>query len=109
MKWFRCLIHGQNFPGALIDRPGSVGFLTTRYVQADAPEGAEMLALAELKNDRSLELPESCKTSFEESKEAKVFFEQIAEVEQPGVSAGFTWYSVDENLQGNDVKIREVK
>ena len=37
MAWFRLFIAGENFPGALVNRPGErMGFYTTRVVEAES-------------------------------------------------------------------------
>lgn len=44
--WFRCFIEGKHFPGVLLNEKGTVGFYTTRFVQAESPEQAELEAVA---------------------------------------------------------------
>ena len=91
MKWYRCFIEGENFPGVLANTEELIGFYTTRFVEASTPEEAEMTALANLKNEESLQLPEGIAPP----KNAKVHFEEIEEVSQsdvPEINAGFTFY-----------------
>jgi hypothetical protein len=91
MKWFRCLIEGENFPGVLANSDELIGFYTTRFVEAETAEEAEMKALANLKNEESLQLPEGVVPP----SNAKVYFEEIEEVmesEVPEVNAGFSFY-----------------
>jgi hypothetical protein len=92
VPWFRCFIHGENFPGALIGGADPVGFYTTRFVEADDPEAAELAGLAMLRADPHLAPP----PDFTPTGEAKVFFERIEEIppeDVPAVQAGFTWYA----------------
>ena len=48
MAWFRCFIHGENFPGELIGSAVPVGFYVIRFVEADDAAEAETLALRAL-------------------------------------------------------------
>ena len=94
MPWFKCFIHGKNFPGELIGEKQEVGFYTTRFIEAPDSESAEMLALEKLKGERKLELPEGCTPT----ERTMVFFEEIVEVtadEVPEIQAGFSWYVED--------------
>lgn len=76
MKWFRCLIEGENFPGELANTKELIGFYTTRFVEANTPEEAEMKALDNLKSEESFQLPEGVRPP----ENAKVYFEEIEEV-----------------------------
>jgi hypothetical protein len=58
MKWYKCFVAGENFPGVLIDDKEPVGFYTTRFVQAVNGEDAEMKVLESLRHEESLKLPE---------------------------------------------------
>lgn len=75
MPRYRCLIRGENFPGDLLGEASPIGFHTTRFVDADGPEQAEMLALDALRGEDFFNVP-----SEKRSKNAKVFFEEITEV-----------------------------
>lgn len=89
MPTYRCLMRGENFPGRLLGESKPVGFLTTRFVEAQSPQEAESLALALLRGDETLAVP----TEFR-SKDAEVFFEAIDEV-QSGTnspSQGFSFF-----------------
>jgi hypothetical protein len=73
--------------------PYTIGFYTTRYVTAESPEAAEMLALAVLRSDPSLQLP----GDIEMPLDARVYFEKIEEVpnDTPQVpNSGFTFYEM---------------
>ena len=92
MPLYRCLILGENFPGALLGEPEPVGFYTTRYVEAGTAEAAELLALEMLRNDKALKVAPGAHT-----KEARIHFEQIEEVppETERVpNAGFTFFNM---------------
>ena len=89
--WFKCFIEGENFPGELIGEKSLVGFYVTRFIEAASTEEAEELAMANLRNDESLALPEGIYPS----KEARVYFESIEEVlpsELLDNNTGFTFY-----------------
>src|SRR3546814_7547538 len=75
MPLFRCIICGENFPGTLLGQEELVGFYTTRFVEADSPEQAEIMAIELLRNDPSLDVSSEHRTQ-----RAKVFFEDIDEV-----------------------------
>ncbi len=96
MPWFKCFVHGKNFPGELIEETSPVGFYTIRFAEAASPEEAEMKALDELKKDTRLKLPDGLSTP----QESRVYFEEIVEVsagEIPLTSQAFVWYSGDES------------
>ena len=92
MPLYRCSICGENFPGKLLDQDELVGFYTTRYVEADTPEQAELSALELLRNDSSLELSPEHRTQ-----DAKVYFEDIDEVPadtEQKPNAGFVFFTM---------------
>jgi len=92
MAWFKCYIAGENFPGAIIGEDNLVGFYTTRYAEASSSAEAEIVALAILRQDQSMKLPEGAVPSHE----ARVYFEKVEEVEVDEVpksqGQGFTFY-----------------
>ena len=95
MNWYRCLIRGENFPGALVGEDHPVGFYTTRYVQELTPEAAELKALSLLKQHTSLQPPDG----IAKPKAAKVYFEEIVEVaadEVPDEDKGLSFYPMEE-------------
>lgn len=92
MPLFRCFIRGENFPGKLLGQDDPIGFYTTRFVEADSPEQAELLAAELLRNDKSLEVSPEHRTQ-----DARIYFENIDEV--PGdaeqtPSSGFTFFTM---------------
>ncbi len=56
MKWYKCTIAGENFPGELINEDKEIGFFTTRFVEAETPEAAELSALAILKEEKKYKI-----------------------------------------------------
>ena len=90
MPLFRCLLRGEHFPGHLSGERGPIGFYTTRYVEADSVDDAELKAVARLRGDPHLQVAVEHRT-----KDAKVFVESIEEVpdDTPRVpDAGFTFF-----------------
>ncbi len=90
MSLFRCLIRGDNFPGKLIGQKKLIGFYTTRYVEADSPEQAELLAVELLRNDPDLEVAPKYRTQ-----DARIFLEEIDEVSSKAEKVpnkGFTFF-----------------
>ena len=90
MKLFRCLIEGVNFPLEFEGEPALVGFYTSRFVRAENPEQAELLALELLRADPKLDVPSSKRT-----KETMVYFEEIEEISSipDGISEPGTGYA----------------
>lgn len=88
MPWYRCLIEGENFPGSLLGKKRPVGFYTTRWIEASSPEEAEIAALEALRQEPNFQVADAAKM-----KDAKVYFEEIVEVEGPGgVNTGAAWF-----------------
>jgi len=89
MPWFRCVIEGENFPGALVQRQGLVGFFATRWVEASSPEEAEIAALEALRSEPTFQ------TKTAKSAEARIYFTQIMEVDgSGGVDSGAVWFAM---------------
>jgi hypothetical protein len=91
MKLFRCFIEGANFPLKLEGQTALLGFFTTRFVRAETPEQAELLALEMLRADPQLDVPPSRRT-----KDTRVYFEKIEEIDsipddvtEPGTGYAF--------------------
>ncbi|MDS4029276.1 MAG: hypothetical protein RKO66_04285 [Candidatus Contendobacter sp.] len=90
-RLYRCLAHGENFPGAILSRTEAIGFYTTRFVVAKDAQTAEMLVLEMLRAEPGLQLPEGV----DKPMDARVSFERIEEVPNdtpPQPNAGFTFY-----------------
>ena len=94
MPLFRCFIRGENFPGKLVGKREPIGFYTTRFVDAQSPEQAEMLAVDLLRDDEDLEVPPEHR-----SQDARVYFEKIEELAadaERGPNRGFAFFSMDD-------------
>lgn len=96
MRWFRCFIRGENFPGALAGTEGLVGFYITRFIEAEDAAEAETRVLCTLRTEPKLAPP----PGFVPQGKARVIFEQVTEL--PGESVprqppGFVWYPMDEH------------
>jgi hypothetical protein len=92
MPLFRVLLLGENFPGAILGQEESVGFYTTRFVEAIAKEHAEAEALAVLQADPALTLRRDQRT-----KSATVKIEELVEVPtstERKPNAGFTFFTM---------------
>ena len=93
MKLFRCFIRGENFPLDFDGKDDLLGFYTTRFVRAETPDQAELLALDMLRENPTLNgVDPSRRTA-----ETMVYFESIEEIDslpegitEPGT--GFTFY-----------------
>ena len=90
MPLYRCLICGENFPGALVGKRSPIGFYATRFIEATSRDEAESLALDQLRNEDALDVPAELR-----SQDARVFFEEIVEVStdtERVPNAGFTFF-----------------
>ena len=105
MKWFRCFIAGENFPGWLINyHEGRVGFYTTRWVEAESKLHAEMVALHKLRADPDFQID----PSLPEAQRARVTFEVIEEIPPPiSYIEDVSWFPMTDAAvnaaAGNDV------
>ena len=98
MALFRVLLRGENFPAAILGEKGSIGFYTTRFVEAVSAADAETAALEVLRADTTLTVPEEYQTE-----DATVFADEIVEVPEgtPRVpNAGFAFFPMKENIEG---------
>ena len=96
MMLFRCYIRGENFPGELILQKGLYGFYTTRWVEADSAEEAEILALEMLKGEQTFQVKSP---KLREQSKAKVYFEEIVPVrvtKQKRINAGAAWFEMEQ-------------
>jgi len=90
MKHFRVFLRGANFLLTFDGQQTRMGFYTTRFVQANNPEGAELLAVDLLRSDKTLRRAANLKTD-----PPMIFADEIAEVaadDVPDVSSGFTFF-----------------
>lgn len=94
LRWYRCFIRGDNFPRRQLPNGAFAlyGFYTTRWVQAETKEAAEMAALALLRSEGDFARPEG----YAEPVNAKVYFEEIDEAVGPQTQGGATWFTMDE-------------
>lgn len=93
MTWFKCFVRGENFPGELVGEDSLVGFFTTRYVEANTTNEAEIIALESMREDPRLLLVSPPKF------EPKIYFEEFQEVDRsdvPSEDEGFVWYLMEE-------------
>jgi hypothetical protein len=85
----------RELPGELVGEAGPVGFYVTRFVEAADAEAAEAAALQALRAEPKLAPPAGCAPPGE----ARVFFEEIAELaaaDVPRVQPGFAWHPMEE-------------
>ena len=90
MPLYRCLVCGENFPGALLGKPSPIGFYATRFIEANSRDEAETSVLDQLRNEDVLNIPVELR-----SKDARIFFEEIMEVgaaTERAPNAGFTFF-----------------
>lgn len=93
MAWYKCVIEGQKFPGILAHTEGLVGFRTTRVVEAGTRDEAQFKAIAAIRNDASLQLPEGVNAP----RDASLRFESIEEIashEKSEVDTDFSFYTM---------------
>ena len=97
MKKYQVLLEGKNF---LIEYEGKLqkhGFYTTRYIEAENPEEAELKAVEAIKSDKKL--IESVKNYRADA--PMIYLEEISELETfenvkpPG--SGYSFYIDEEN------------
>lgn len=88
MPIFRCKIRGEHFPFLVDGAWRTMGFYTTRYVEAASEYDAEDVGLEALQDEEALQRDPS--TPGLEA--AQVYFEEIEEVAQAGAAEGFTLF-----------------
>ena len=92
MKKWAVMIHGEGFLIEFEDGIRESGFYTTRWVEADSPDGAENLAVELIRDDERL----LSITRHDSSQSPMLYAEKITELssfegnDPPG--AGFTFY-----------------
>ena len=93
MKHFRVFLRGENFLLTVDGQQTRMGFYTTRFVQADNPESAELLAVDLLRTDKKLRGVANLR-----SDPPMIFADEIDEVaadDVPESSSGFTFFPHD--------------
>jgi hypothetical protein len=92
---YRVLLRGENFLINTDEKATLFGFYTTRFVKANDPEEAELLAVDLIRQDDSLR-----KTVLnEQSDPPMIFAKEIAEVDPDDVPesvGGYTFFSTEE-------------
>lgn len=94
MPWYKCFVHGKDFPGRLADEQGTVGFYTTQFIEANSPQEVEELGMKALKENPKLQL----ELITQEDARAMVYYEEILEIAKadvPKTQGGFVWYKED--------------
>ena len=94
MAFYRVFLRGENFLMEVDGKPTRMGFYTTRFVQANNRDGAELLAVDLIRSDSWLKKS----VSNDRSDPPKIFAEEIDLVEgegAPDVGAGFSFFPMD--------------
>ena len=90
MPWYRCSLHGENFPiGKALIGKRLMGFYTTRWVEAADPETAELACLELLRSDPGLAHARGGRIA------PMVYLEEIVELDEPPENppgSGFSFY-----------------
>jgi hypothetical protein len=68
MPWYRCLVRGENFPD-LENEGDTIGFYTTRWVEAASAADAKNAAAELIRRDTTLESADDAKLYVEEVQE----------------------------------------
>ena len=93
MAFYRCLLHGQGYPGQMADHAnGLISFYVNRVIEADHEQAASSAALKNLK----IELQKRC-AKFPTTGLERLTVEEVAiEQSTPAIKPGFIFYSDDE-------------
>ncbi len=96
MPIFRCFVRGENFLTKEDGVPKRIGFYTTRWVDANSPEDAEMLVVAMLREEPLLQRPDWYDGI---GPKAAVYVEEIdmVESEEHGVNLGLAFFPEEDN------------
>jgi hypothetical protein len=91
MEAYRCFVRGENFRLEIDGERALHGFYTSRWVEADSPNEAEVAVVALLKQDPILQKPDWHDGS---GPQAKVYVEEIEEAEDAwrGSNQGFSFF-----------------
>ncbi len=95
MNWYRVRLNGQNFLLNLQDKPQKHGFYTTRDVEAESIEEAELKAVKLVKEDDALKNS----TINERDNSPMIYLEEIRILksdEERLKNSGYTFYTEDE-------------
>ena len=94
MTHYRVFLRGENFQMEVAGKSTRMGFFTTRFVQANNRDGAELLAVDLIRNDRWLKGA----VSNPRTDSPRIFAEEIEAVEGagvPDVGSGFSFFPMD--------------
>jgi hypothetical protein len=94
MPWFRTLVRGENFLMSTDGKTERLGFYTTRFVEAEGPEGAEMAAVESIRADTQL----AQAISNDRSDPPMIFVDEIQEIMETdilSVGSGFTFFPTE--------------
>jgi hypothetical protein len=92
MSHYRVFLRGENFLLRVDDQPTRMGFYTTRFVEAESPEEAELAAVALLRTDEWLR----ASVLNEASDRPVMHADEIELVEAaavPAVAPGYSFFS----------------
>jgi len=96
---YRVLLRGENFLLKIDGKPTRMGFFTTRFVQANNRDGAELLAVDLIRHDKRL----NDAVSNERADPPMLFADEIAVVDEgqvPVSSSGYSFFPMDSSDAG---------
>jgi hypothetical protein len=100
MKSWRVFLRGQNFILKWVNgSTENLGFYTTRFVRANNPEGAELLAVDLIRHDKKLA---ACIQN-QRSDPPMIFADEIEEIEElpESAGAGYAFFPSDSKDEGD--------
>jgi hypothetical protein len=93
MTYFRVFLRGENFLMEVNGKATRIGFFTTRFVQANDRDGAELLAVDLIRSDKWLRgAVQNTQTD-----PPRIFAEEIEPIDAPNpeVGPGFSFFPMD--------------
>ena len=93
MKHFRVSLRGENVLLTFDGQPTRMGFYTTRFVQANNPEGAELLAVDLIRSDKRLRGAANLRSDPPMISADEI--DEVASEDVPEITAGFTFFPSD--------------
>ena len=89
MKKYRVMLNGQHFYIEMDGKLEKVGFYTTRWVEAENPEEAELKAVALVRQDHSLNIS----VRNERDNPPMIYLDTMSEVDSfDGPGGGYSFY-----------------
>src|SRR5688572_3577910 len=93
---FKVMLRGENFKVALEDSVATLGFFTTRFVEADTPDAAEHAAVEMVRQDTRLQdIVRNAPTD-----PPMIYLDSLSEIPSydgyPAPGAGYSWFSDDD-------------